>query len=63
MVQHGYGDPEKVLELAEIDRPTPADDEVLVRVCAASVHPDVWHVITGRPYLLRKLRPIWRNRT
>jgi len=26
---------------------------VLVRVRAASVHPDVWHVVTGRPYVLR----------
>ncbi|MGI5268047.1 NAD(P)-dependent alcohol dehydrogenase [Nonomuraea sp. CA-218870] len=34
-------------------RPTPRDDEVLVRVRAASVHPDVWHVVTGRPYVLR----------
>ena len=29
--------------------PTAGDDEVLVRVRAASVHPDVWHVVTGRP--------------
>src|SRR5690606_35838894 len=29
------------------------DDEVLVRVRAASVHPDVWHVVTGQPYVLR----------
>ena len=28
-------------------------NEVLVRVRAASVHPDVWHVVTGRPYVLR----------
>ena len=31
----------------------PADDEVLVRAHAASVHPDIWHVVTGRPYVLR----------
>jgi NADPH:quinone reductase-like Zn-dependent oxidoreductase len=31
------------------------DDEVLVRVRAASVHPDVWHVVTGRPYILRMM--------
>ena len=30
-----------------------ADDEVLVRVRAASVHPDVWHVVRGWPYVLR----------
>jgi hypothetical protein len=26
---------------------------MLVRVHAASVHPDVWHVMTGQPYFLR----------
>ena len=29
------------------------DDEVLVRVRAASVHPDIWHVVRGVPYVLR----------
>lgn len=55
IVQHRYGDPSEVLELQEIDRPTPREDEVLVRVRvrAASLHPDVWHVVTGRPYVLR----------
>jgi NADPH:quinone reductase-like Zn-dependent oxidoreductase len=52
VVQDRYGDPEG-LRVAEIDRPAPARDEVLVRVRAASVHPDVWHVVSGRPYLLR----------
>ncbi len=33
--------------------PVAKDDEVLVRVRAASVHADVWHVVTGRPYVLR----------
>ena len=33
--------------------PRVAADEVLVRVHAASVHPDVWHVVTGRPAVLR----------
>ena len=32
---------------------TPAEDEVLIRVRAASVHPDVWHVVAGRPAVLR----------
>lgn len=53
VVQHAYGDPGRVLTLEEIDRPTPGPGEVLVRVCAASVHPDVWHMITGQPYVLR----------
>ena len=42
-----------VLELKDIDKPVVKDDEVLVRVRAASVHPDVWHVVRGLPYVLR----------
>jgi NADPH:quinone reductase-like Zn-dependent oxidoreductase len=53
IVQSRYGSPDDVLELREIDKPEVKDDEVLVRVHAASVHPDVWHVVRGRPYVLR----------
>jgi NADPH:quinone reductase-like Zn-dependent oxidoreductase len=52
IVQDGYGGPD-VLHLRDIDKPVVGDDEVLVRVRAASMHPDVWHVVTGRPYALR----------
>jgi NADPH:quinone reductase-like Zn-dependent oxidoreductase len=52
IVQDRYGAP-SVLRLRDIDRPAVGADEVLVRVRAASVHPDVWHVVTGRPYALR----------
>ena len=53
IVQDRYGRPEHVLELRDIDKPVPCDNEVLVRVRAASVHPDVWHVVRGWPYLVR----------
>lgn len=53
LVQRAYGPAHQVLELGEIDRPTFGNDEVLIRVHAASLHPDVWHVVTGRPYMLR----------
>ncbi|MFH2006247.1 MAG: NAD(P)-dependent alcohol dehydrogenase [bacterium] len=53
IVQTGYGAPEDVLQFREIDAPVVADDEVLVAVRAASVHPDVWHVVTGRPWVVR----------
>ena len=44
IVQDGYGtEPEAVLRLAEIARPTIGDDEVLVRVAAASVDKGTWH--------------------
>ena len=52
IVQEKYGSPDE-LELREVDKPAVGDDEVLVRVRAASVHPDVWHVVSGRPYVLR----------
>jgi NADPH:quinone reductase-like Zn-dependent oxidoreductase len=52
VVHDRYGSPD-LLEVREVDPPVVADDEVLVRVRAASVHPDVWHVVTGRPYVLR----------
>jgi NADPH:quinone reductase-like Zn-dependent oxidoreductase len=52
IVQDKYGSPD-VLELRDIDKPVVKDDEVLVRVHAASVHPDVWHVLRGLPYVLR----------
>jgi NADPH:quinone reductase-like Zn-dependent oxidoreductase len=56
IVQEKYGSPDD-LELREVDEPTVGDDEVLVRVRAASVHPDVWHVVTGRPYVVRLMGP------
>jgi len=52
MVRDAYGPPD-VLELRDIDIPECADDEVLVRVRAAGVGRDVWHVMTGLPYPIR----------
>ncbi len=53
IVQDQYGSPDAVLKLREIAKPVVGDDELLVQVRAASVHPDIWHVVTGRPYVLR----------
>jgi len=53
IVHRAYGPAEQVLELRDIDVPAPRSGEVLVRVRAASVHPDVWHVIEGLPYVVR----------
>src|SRR3954447_5717924 len=54
IVQDRYG-PESadVLRLAEIDRPTISDDEVLVRVNAAGVDRGTWHIMAGLPYPIR----------
>lgn len=52
VVQDRYGPPE-VYRVERVARPVVGDDQLLVQVKAASVHPDVWHVLTGRPYVLR----------
>lgn len=52
IVQDRYGSPD-VLKLAEIDKPSIGDSEVLVRVHAAGVDRGVWHVMAGLPYLIR----------
>lgn len=54
-----YGPPE-VIELKEVPKPVPADDEILVRVHAASVNRSDWEALTGRPLYARMnglLRP------
>jgi len=52
IVQTEYGSAD-VLHIEEIDRPTIADDEVLVRVHAAGLDRGTWHLMTGLPYLGR----------
>ena len=53
IVQEEFGAPADVLELGDIARPVPDDDEVLVRVQAAGVHIGDWLVMNGLPYLIR----------
>src|SRR3954465_7681756 len=47
-----YGSPD-VLQLKEVEKPTPKDDEVLVKVYAASVNAAESHMVRGEPFLLR----------
>lgn len=53
IAQHTYGSASEVLALEDIDMPVVSDDEVLLRVAAAGIGPDVWHQMTGRPYFIR----------
>jgi NADPH:quinone reductase-like Zn-dependent oxidoreductase len=56
IVQDTYGSAE-VLKFADIDRPVPKDNEVLLRVQAAGLHRGDWHIMTGLPYLIRLVVP------
>src|SRR6478736_7283948 len=52
IVQDRYGSTE-VLRSADIERPEIADGEVLLRVHAAGLDRGTWHLLTGKPYLMR----------
>jgi NADPH:quinone reductase-like Zn-dependent oxidoreductase len=52
IVQDRYGEVD-ALQLRDVSEPQAKDDEVLVRVRAAGLDPGVWHLMTGRPYLVR----------
>ncbi len=52
IVQDRYGSAD-VLEFRDIDDPVASDGDVLVRVRAAGCGPDVWHLMTGLPYMAR----------
>jgi NADPH:quinone reductase-like Zn-dependent oxidoreductase len=54
VLRERYGGPD-VLELRELETPEPADDEVLVRVRAASVNRADWYSLTGLPYVGRAM--------
>lgn len=47
-----YG-PADVLQLSDVAKPEPKDDQVQIRVCAASLNPLDWHYLRGTPYFLR----------
>lgn len=52
VVQDRYGSSD-ALTTSVVDRPEVASDEVLIEVVAAGVDRGVWHLVTGRPYLVR----------
>jgi NADPH:quinone reductase-like Zn-dependent oxidoreductase len=54
IVQERYG-PIDGLHLVERDKPSPGEKAVLVRVRAAGVDPGIWHLMTGRPFMVRMM--------
>ena len=54
IVYQNFGSPD-VLECQDIEKPTPADDEVLIKVRAASVNPLDWKLMKRGPLIVRLL--------
>jgi NADPH:quinone reductase-like Zn-dependent oxidoreductase len=52
VIQDRYG-PAEVLHHAIVARPVTGENDVLIRVRAAGLHIGDWHLMTGRPYLMR----------
>jgi NADPH:quinone reductase-like Zn-dependent oxidoreductase len=53
-IYNRYG-PHEVVQITEVERPDPKDNEVLIKVRAASVNPLDWHFMRGEPYLVRPM--------
>ena len=63
LLQDAYGDPRRVLRLAEVEKPTVAEDQVLVRVIASSINSGDWRRVRARPWLVRVFEGWRRPRT
>src|SRR6266542_5059721 len=61
IVQDRYGSAD-VLEFRDVEDPAIGEADVLVRVRAAGCGPDVWHLMTGRPYFVRLMPGFYKMR-
>ncbi len=52
IVYSAYGTAD-VLKMADVEKPAPADNEVLVKIRAASINAPDWRVMSGRPSVMR----------
>src|SRR5438128_1983720 len=43
------------LKLEDVEKPVPSDDQILVKVSAASVNPYDWHFVEGTPKIMRMM--------
>ncbi len=57
-----YGPPVEVLSIKEIDKPVPKNDEVLIKVCACSANRTDYHVLTGKPWIMRLFTGLFKPR-
>ena len=62
IVYQKYGSPD-VLELKEAEKPTPKNNEVLIKVHAASVNSTDWGFLEGKPFLVRLMYGLLKPKT
>ncbi len=61
-IRHQYGPPD-VLKLEDVQKPTPRNDEVLIRVHAASVNLGDWELLTADPLYITVLANIFGSKS
>ncbi|GHU98405.1 NADPH:quinone reductase [Clostridia bacterium] len=54
-----YGSPDN-LKLAEVEKPTPKNNEVLIKIRASCVNAYDWHLMRGKPFMTRLLAGLFR---
>src|SRR5688572_13605316 len=54
IVYDQYGGPE-VLQLADVETPSPGPNQILVKVHAAALNPVDWHFVRGTPFPMRMM--------
>ena len=62
IVYQQYGSPD-VLELKEVEKPTPKDNEVLAKIHAASINDWDWGLLRGKPFMSRLVFGLLKPRT
>ena len=60
IVQQGYGSPERVVRLEDVEQPVPAEHEVLVRVRSSSINAGDWRRVYASPFFIRLMSGVRR---
>jgi NADPH:quinone reductase-like Zn-dependent oxidoreductase len=53
VVYEEYGAPSDVLKIEEVEKPSPKDNEALVKVFASAINYSDWAFVRGKPFLVR----------